>query len=236
VVGLLAEVARAMAAVSVVAVGALLIAGHVRLVEPEPANAAAHHAGFLAYRDTLALLRKDGFAGHDEDEVTTMLLALRPTSLLAGQFAAAAESLTAQVRRLAATPSIMPTQGWLTSRFSRRRFHPILLENRPHIGIDVRAPFGTPIEAPAAGTVIHAGWEGGYGRSVVIDHDFGIVTRYAHASRLLVEPGQRVQRGEVIALVGRTGLAEVPHLHYEVHVHGRPVDPLRFVLPGVIAD
>jgi murein DD-endopeptidase MepM/ murein hydrolase activator NlpD len=84
--------------------------------------------------------------------------------------------------------------------------------------------------------VVKAGWEQGYGRTIEIDHGYGIVTRYAHTSRMLVGVGQRVERGEVIALVGASGLAEAPHLHYEVRQNGRPVDPLRFVLPAVLAD
>jgi murein DD-endopeptidase MepM/ murein hydrolase activator NlpD len=162
--------------------------------------------------------------------------ALGPASLLAGRFRAGAESLTATFQRLASTPSVMPTQGWLTSNFSSHRFHPLLGYARPHLGIDVRAPRGTAIEAPAAGTVISAKWEGGYGWAVEIDHGYGIVTRYAHTSKMLVKVGDHVQRGDVIALVGQTGLAEGPHLHYEVRVNGKPVDPLKFVLPTVLAD
>ena len=89
-------------------------------------------------------------------------------------------------QRLAATPSIMPTQGWLTSAFSSMREHPILHIARPHEGIDVTAPMGSPIEAPAAGVVTDAGWETGYGNTVTIDHGYGIVTKFAHASKLLV--------------------------------------------------
>ena len=82
-----------------------------------------------------------------------------------------------------------------------------------------------------------AGWESGYGNTIVIDHGFGIVTKFAHASKILVREGQRVSRGQRIALVGNTGLATGPHLHYEVHVNGRPVDPLRYVLPEhVVTD
>jgi murein DD-endopeptidase MepM/ murein hydrolase activator NlpD len=95
---------------------------------------------------------------------------------------------------------------------------------------------GAPIEAPAAGVVRSAGWEAGYGNVVEIDHGFGILTKFAHASRILVRPGQRVQRGDRIALVGNSGLATGPHLHYEVHVNGRPVDPLRYVMPDVVTD
>lgn len=161
---------------------------------------------------------------------------IRRANLLASSFREARDSLAASGRRLAAVPSIMPTQGWLTSEFSRSRYHPILHLSRPHEGIDVVAPMGAPIEAPGAGVVVEAGTKAGYGLTVVIDHGYGIETRFAHASKILVRPGQRVARGTRIALVGSTGLATGPHLHYEVHVNGRPVDPLKYVLPEVVTD
>lgn len=161
---------------------------------------------------------------------------IRRANLLAWSFREAAESLSSHTDRLEATPSIMPTTGWLSSAFSSMRTHPVLHVARPHEGIDVTAPAGTPIEAPATGTVIKAGWENGYGNMVEIDHGYGVVTLYAHASRLVVQRGQRVQRGQVIGFVGRSGLAVGPHLHYEVHVNGHPVNPLRYILPNVIAD
>ncbi|HET7241592.1 MAG TPA: M23 family metallopeptidase, partial [Gemmatimonadales bacterium] len=165
------------------------------------------------------------------EEIRVDLNALiRRANLLASSFEEAKDSLASHSQRLAATPSIMPTQGWLTSAFSSMREHPILHIARPHEGIDVTAPMGSPIEAPAAGVVTDAGWESGYGNTVTIDHGYGIVTKFAHASKLLVKRGQRVQRGQRIALVGNTGLATGPHLHYEVHVNGRPVDPLKYVL------
>ncbi|MGE5232417.1 MAG: peptidoglycan DD-metalloendopeptidase family protein, partial [Deltaproteobacteria bacterium] len=162
---------------------------------------------------------------------------IRRANLLASSFSAAEDSLAAHSKRLAATPSIMPTQGWLSSAFSAMREHPILHVARPHEGIDVSAPMGTPIEAPAAGVVRSTGWEAGYGNTIEIDHGFGIVTRFAHTSRILVHQGEHVQRGQRIALVGNTGLTTGPHLHYEVHVNGKPVDPLRYVMPeGVVTD
>jgi murein DD-endopeptidase MepM/ murein hydrolase activator NlpD len=162
---------------------------------------------------------------------------IRRANLLASSFKEAADSLALHTARLAATPSIMPTQGWLSSAFSSMRTHPILHIARPHEGIDVSAPMGSPIEAPAAGVVSDAGWETGYGNTVTIDHGFGIVTKFAHASKVLVKTGQHVARGQRIALVGNSGLATGPHLHYEVHVNGRPVDPLKYVLPeGVVTD
>jgi hypothetical protein len=162
---------------------------------------------------------------------------IRRANLLASSFDEAKDSLASHSQQLAATPSIMPTQGWLTSAFSSMREHPILHIARPHEGIDVTAPLGSPIEAPAAGTVTDAGWETGYGNTVTIDHGYGVVTKFAHCSKVLVRPGQRVARGQRIALVGATGLATGPHLHYEVHVNGRPVDPLKYVLPDrVVTD
>ena len=172
------------------------------------------------------------------EEIRVDLNALiRRANLMASSFEEAKDSLASHSQQLAATPSIMPTQGWLTSAFSSMREHPILHIARPHEGIDVTAPMGSPIEAPAAGVVTDAGWESGYGNTVTIDHGYGITTKFAHASKLLVRTGQRVQRGQRIALVGNTGLATGPHLHYEVHVNGRPVDPLKYVLPDrVVTD
>jgi murein DD-endopeptidase MepM/ murein hydrolase activator NlpD len=172
------------------------------------------------------------------EEIRVDLNALiRRANLLASSFEEAKDSLASHSQRLAATPSIMPTQGWLTSAFSSMRDHPILHIARPHEGIDVTAPMGSPIEAPAAGTVTDAGWETGYGNTVTIDHGYGVVTKFAHCSKVLVRSGERVARGQRIALVGATGLATGPHLHYEVHVNGRPVDPLKYVLPDrVVTD
>jgi murein DD-endopeptidase MepM/ murein hydrolase activator NlpD len=161
---------------------------------------------------------------------------IRRANLLAGSFREAADSLALHAERLAATPSIMPTAGWLSSAFSRMRAHPILHRARAHEGIDVSAPMGAPIEAPAAGTVVQTGWEAGYGNMVVIDHGFGIVTKFAHCSRILARKGDKVARGDRIALVGNTGLSTGPHLHYEVLVNGKPVDPRRYILPEVITD
>jgi murein DD-endopeptidase MepM/ murein hydrolase activator NlpD len=171
------------------------------------------------------------------DQVRVDLDALiRRATLLTHSFREAGDSLAAHSDRLAATPSIMPTAGWLTSAFAAMREHPILHEARPHEGLDITAPAGTPIEAPANGTVSVAGWESGYGNVVVVDHGYGVQTKFAHASRLLVKVGARVKRGQPIALVGNTGLSTGPHLHYEVHINGRPVNPLKYILPNVVTD
>ena len=101
----------------------------------------------------------------------------------------------------------MPTAGWLSSAFSRMRSHPILHIARAHEGLDVTAPMGTPIEAPAKGRVVQAGWETGYGNTVTIDHGYGIETRYGHLSAFKVKAGQTVKRGDLLGLVGATGRA-----------------------------
>ncbi|MBM3270553.1 MAG: peptidoglycan DD-metalloendopeptidase family protein, partial [Candidatus Sericytochromatia bacterium] len=96
-----------------------------------------------------------------------------------------------------------------------------------HPGIDIRAGVGTPIRAARDGVVVRAGWEGAYGRMVEISHGGGVSTRYAHASSLAVSPGERVEAGEIIGRVGTTGRSTGPHLHYEVRINGRPVNPKR---------
>jgi murein DD-endopeptidase MepM/ murein hydrolase activator NlpD len=206
-------------------------------LEPIDPQVLAAGIGGPAGASNLGLAGMTGIARRSAEVRIDLSALIRRANLLASSFKEAADSLAYHSARLAATPSIMPTQGWLSSAFSSMRAHPVLHIARPHEGIDVSAPMGSPIEAPAAGIVTDAGWESGYGNTVTIDHGFGIETKFAHASKLLVRTGQRVSRGQRIALVGNSGLATGPHLHYEVHVKGRPVDPLKYVLPdGVVTD
>lgn len=133
---------------------------------------------------------------------------------------------------MAARPAIQPIGMKDLVRFGSSfgsRMHPILKVVRPHEGIDLTAPRGTNIYATADGEVIQAGYRaGGFGKKVLIDHGYGFRTLYGHCDEVLVEPGQKVKRGEIIARVGSTGLSKSPHLHYEVHVNGRPVDPINY--------
>jgi len=162
---------------------------------------------------------------------------IRRANLLAQSFDEAIDSLSAHTEMLQRMPSIWPTVGWLSSAFMAARIHPIHKDARPHEGVDVSAPMGTPISAPAGGLVIDIGTnEPGYGKLVTIDHGYNIVTRYAHCSKIIVRVGQRVKRGEVIALVGNTGISTGPHLHYEVIVGGKHVDPRTYILPETIVD
>ncbi len=155
---------------------------------------------------------------------------LRRADLLARSFSETEESLEEQGERLRHTPSILPTHGPVSSAFSVSRLHPVHRVYLPHGGIDQNAPRGTPFVATADGVVTFSGWKPGYGNTVEIDHGFGVTTLYAHASKLLVNPGKRVQRDEVVGQIGCTGTCTGPHVHYEVRVNGRPVDPMKHVL------
>ena len=108
------------------------------------------------------------------------------------------------------------------------RIDPVYHIRRFHEGMDFSAPIGTDIFATGNGTVVYAGWRQGYGETVEIDHGFGYATRYAHCHKLKVRVGQKVKRGDVIALVGNTGKSTGPHGHYEVHYQGRPIDPRNY--------
>jgi murein DD-endopeptidase MepM/ murein hydrolase activator NlpD len=121
-----------------------------------------------------------------------------------------------------------PADGPVTSGFGYR-VHPILGYRRFHAGIDFGVPYGTTIRAADSGTVIFAGWYGGYGRAVIIDHGNNLTTLYAHTSAVYVREGEGVQRGQAIAAVGSTGLSTGPHLHFEVRQNGEPVNPANFL-------
>ena len=129
----------------------------------------------------------------------------------------------------AATPSIWPAHGWLSSRVGARQ-DPITGDRDFHQGLDISADNGTPVYATADGIVSAAGREGGYGNLVVVDHEYGLETRYGHLSRFMVSPGAKVKRGDVIGLVGSTGRSTGAHLHYEVRVNGRLLNPLQLLL------
>ncbi|MDR1360097.1 MAG: M23 family metallopeptidase [Deltaproteobacteria bacterium] len=130
---------------------------------------------------------------------------------------------------LLSTPSIWPVKGYLTSGFGYRS-NPFTGRGSMHQGIDISNRIGTPVWAPARGSVTFAGPDGAYGISVIIDHGNDLVTRYSHLQQALVKVGQYVQRSEVIASLGNTGRSTGPHLHYEILVKGVPVNPLRYIL------
>ncbi len=128
-------------------------------------------------------------------------------------------------KRFDHTPSRWPIYGRIVSKFGYRY--------RPwrgfHTGLDITGWYGAPVKSTASGVVVHAGWLGGYGRVVIIDHGYGLKTFYGHNSKLAVSIGSRVKKGQVIAYVGASGLATGPHVHYEVRRNNRPVDPVSYL-------
>ncbi len=131
--------------------------------------------------------------------------------------------------KLSSTPSIWPAQGWISSPFGWRR-DPFTGKRRFHEGLDITNRVGTPVVAPADGIVVFAGRNGGYGNVIYISHGFGITTRYGHLYKIFVKVGQHVQRGDVIGEIGNTGRSTGPHLHYEVRMNNKPVNPINFIL------
>ena len=149
--------------------------------------------------------------------------------LLSGRLGQVEQKHSFQADQLALTPTLAPAVGVLTAGFGGRS-DPFTGRPDFHAGIDISSPTGGRIVAPANGTVVRVGWENGYGRVIEIAHGFGIRTLYAHLEATRVDEGQRVRRGDLIGLVGSTGRSTGPHLHYEVQVAGRPVNPLDYVL------
>ena len=140
------------------------------------------------------------------------------------------EDLRDTNRLLQNTPALKPTSaGWYTSGFGKR-IHPVTGKRVMHKGLDIAGYTGMDVLAPADGIVIWLGGRGGYGKTVVLDHGYGIQTHFAHLSKYKVQMGDRVLRGQIIAEMGSTGISTGPHLHYEVRRHGRPLDPRNFIL------
>ena len=127
-----------------------------------------------------------------------------------------------------ALPTSVPAFGKISSPFGMR-MHPIKKVNKVHEGVDISSSSGDPIRASAAGIVKYSGFSGGYGNYVIIDHNNGYSTIYAHASKLLVKNGDNVDKGQKIALVGSTGLSTGPHLHFEIRINNVPVNPIEYV-------
>jgi len=127
-----------------------------------------------------------------------------------------------------AIPSIWPVRGRITAGFGER-MDPFSGEEAFHPGLDIADPYGTDVLATGDGLVIEAEPDAGYGRSILIDHGDGITTRYAHLSRIFVVVGEQVKQGEIIGAIGTSGRTTGPHLHYEVRIHGAPVNPARFL-------
>lgn len=161
---------------------------------------------------------------HDHMEQVEQASAVQQSS-----FEKLLKSLESKRNLLAATPSLRPTKGWISSEFGYR-ISPFTGRKELHRGLDIATHHGTPIIAPADGVVTHSGKKWLMGNMVALDHGYGVVTRYGHIDKLLKTKGDRVKRGDVIATVGNTGRSTGPHLHYEVRLNGVPVNPMKYIL------
>ena len=144
-------------------------------------------------------------------------------------FSSLLKALVGQKNLLACTPAIRPTKGWKSSRFGYR-ISPFTGRREFHKGLDIANQKGTNIVSPADGFVKFSGKKGLMGNILIIDHGHGLVTRYGHISKALKKQGEKVKRGDLIALMGNTGRSTGPHLHYEVHLNGVPVNPEKYIL------
>ena len=151
------------------------------------------------------------------------------TTVQESSFSTLLKSLESKRNLLAATPSLRPVVGWVSSNFGYR-VSPFTGRREFHKGLDIATRKGTPIIAPADGVVTFAGKKWLIGNMVSLDHGYGMLTRYGHCFKILKKKGDRVKRGEVIALVGNTGRSTGPHLHYEVRLNGVPVNPIKYIL------
>jgi murein DD-endopeptidase MepM/ murein hydrolase activator NlpD len=182
------------------------------LSELEEARAAKKKAVRAAEKDLAAWNKQEDALLQESDRIGSLLRA-----------ASAAKTVKAGKGVLA-----WPVKGEVTSGFGYR-IHPIFGVRKMHTGIDIDADTGASIRAASAGTVVSAGWRGGYGKCVIIQHSGGLATLYAHQSAIMVSVGETVKRGEIIGEVGSTGYSTGPHLHFEVRVNGSPVDPLGYL-------
>jgi len=167
----------------------------------------------------------DGVQGFLDEELDA--LSVR-TESLEESMAALSETWEQRERLLASTPSVMPVRGWFSDGYGWRK-DPITAKRMFHKGLDIVAPVGAVVRAPADGVVTRASRTAGYGKMVDISHGYGYRTRYGHMSELLVKPGQRVRRGDAIGRIGSTGRSTGPHLHYEVFRDGRRVNPWKYL-------
>lgn len=209
------------------------------------ADAALLTDQLLDSQDSLDLLRSELLSARAASSDSA--IAVAASRIVAGEKPAPkpVPKLLARAPRVAAADRVilpprsvagLPVIGVISSTFSRSRRHPILHIRRPHLGVDIAAPRGTIITAPAAGRVSFVGHKFGFGLVVEIQHSGAVKSRYAHMRSAAVKEGDLVKRGDQIGAVGSSGITTGPHLHYEVLVHGKQVDPLRFVIPQALPE
>jgi murein DD-endopeptidase MepM/ murein hydrolase activator NlpD len=191
-----------------------------------------HKLAIVAGVESLGAAREPGRGG-ELNEGRGVEGAMRTLESRAGSLDDSIDRVEAKVsdnfKLLSSTPSIWPVTGLLSSGFGWRR-DPITGQHAYHDGVDISANPGRPVQSAASGVVAKTLQYGGLGRAVYVSHGFGVTTIYGHLSRVLVRPGQKVERGDIVGLVGNTGRATGYHLHYEIQQEGRPVNPMPYLL------
>ena len=196
--------------------------------EPIPLSARMGATQQISYYDSLAHMNNLQLAADVQRKVDVLEKELY---VQARSYDEILELAKNQEIRMENIPAIQPVLNKDLKRMASGygwRVDPVYHIRRFHEGMDFSAPVGTDIYATGNGTVVYAGWRQGYGQTVEVDHGFGYKTLYAHCHKILVRAGKKVKRGDVIALVGNTGKSTGPHVHYEVHYNGKPIDPRNF--------
>jgi len=219
------EIESLQASINELGVRARIDPASARAMDKLPAQ--IRNQGGTSIAGANALLMPDLAGMSSPDHVFSMLQNV--LSSLEGHLNLVQRAVEKREALLSATPSIWPIHGWLTAGFGLRP-DPFGSGADFHPGLDISAEKGTPIQATADGIVELAAPSGDYGNLVVVDHGFGLVTRYGHMSKFAVRQGQQVKRGDVIGYVGSTGRATGPHLHYEVLANGKLMNPLQLLI------
>lgn len=196
--------------------------------EPIPLSARMGATQQISYYDSLARMTNTQLAADIQRKVDILEKELYVQSRSYEEILELAKN---QETRMENIPAIQPVLNKDLKRMASGygwRVDPVYHIRRFHEGMDFSAPVGTDIYATGNGTVTYSGWKQGYGQTIEIDHGFGYATRYAHCHKLFARVGKKVRRGDVIALVGNTGKSTGPHVHYEVHYNGKPVDPRNY--------
>jgi murein DD-endopeptidase MepM/ murein hydrolase activator NlpD len=209
------------------------------LVKEQQEGLAAGQEEIQKLRDG-ALAKQETIAGHRRQRRVAFDAAAAERNQAEREYnelMAISERITDMIKRLEANGQPIgkgtgamnwPIRGSITSPYGWR-IHPIFGSQKFHAGLDISADYGDPVKAADEGVVVSAGWLGGYGYTVMLDHGGGIVTLYAHNSELTVSVGETVLKGQTVALAGSTGYATGPHCHFEVRVHGETVNPLNYL-------
>lgn len=225
---LAAQIESLQSAISELGIRAQLDPVSARAMEKLPSNVKNRAVGGTSIEGARAMLTPELNTSSMSSLDQTFTMLRNVLGSLEGHLSTVRKDVEKRESLMNATPSIWPVHGWLSAGYGMRA-DPFTGERDFHPGLDISADKGTPIMATAAGTVELAAPSGDYGNLVIVDHGFGLVTRYGHLSKFEVWRGREVKRGDVLGYVGSTGRATGPHLHYEVLANGKLINPMQLL-------